>query len=262
MYDRSKSADFNRGGYLIQALEHCGECHTPRNFLGGKAIARDLGGGQYLDVLTDEVQDDKIVPIGNEIRSWSTPNLTAASVGLGNWSAGDIVTYLKTGHNARAGALGPMIEVIFNSTRYLSDHDLHAIASYLKAVPAVPAPGPERIPPDQMKAGEFTYAARCAGCHLPTGLGIPQDSKSAEKRAPPLAGNAIVQSPDPSSLINIILHGAHEKTVDIHSWPKMPGFYSEISLDDDQVAALCNYLRGSFGNKAAPVTPSQVAMQR
>jgi mono/diheme cytochrome c family protein len=261
-YDSSKSADFNRGAYLVQALGHCGACHTPRNVLGGEIASRFLTGGEYVDQVADEVQDDKIVPIDGEVRTWSTPNLTPAANGLGAWSREELVAYLRTGHNARAGALGPMIDVIFNSTRHLSDSDLFAIASYLKGIAPISTRISDSVRPEQIKAGELAYSARCTGCHLPSGLGIPQDSKSAEKRAPPLAGNAIVQAADPASLINIILHGAHEVTTDAHSWPKMPGFYSEISLDDEQVAALCNFLRSSFGNTAGAVTAAQVARQR
>jgi mono/diheme cytochrome c family protein len=79
--------------------------------------------------------------------------------------------------------------------------------------------------------------------------------------SPPLVGNAIVQAPDPASLINVILYGAHEAHQE-GAWPKMPGFQNEVGFDDDQIAALCDYLRASWGNQGGAVTAAMVAKQR
>jgi mono/diheme cytochrome c family protein len=261
--DRSHSAEWNRGAYLTQGLGHCGACHSPRNFLGGAAKDAALTGGDYLDEISDEVVDNSITPLDESIvRPWSAPNLTQAPSGLGAWSLEAIAAYLKTGHSARAGAFGPMSEVIGNSTSRLTDPDIHAIAVYLKSL----APTTQSVPPkaaaDALKAGEIVYTTRCADCHLPSGLGMPRAANAdASKTAPPLAGSAVLQAPNPATLINVILYGAHEAALADGSWPKMSGFELSVGLDDEQIAALCTYVRSSWGNRAAAVDAAAVARQ-
>ena len=57
--------------------------------------------------------------------------------GLGRWSEADIVEFLKAGHNRFGTAFGTMVEVVNNSTQYMSDADLQGMAEYLKSLPAV-----------------------------------------------------------------------------------------------------------------------------
>lgn len=261
--DASKPAEWNRGAYLVEGLGHCGSCHTPRNVLGGERASLALTGGTYLDEITDAVEDQNIVALDNLVRPWSAVSLTTSPTGLGAWSVGDIEAYLKTGHNKRAGVFGPMSKVVNNSTKFLSDPDLHAIAVYLTSLPAATRNSGQKIPDDKIKAGEIVYTTRCGDCHLPTGLGIAQGPNvDPTKVSPPLVGNAVVQAPDPATLINVILYGAHEGTQGADSWPKMPGFENEVGIDDDQIAALANYLRASWGNQGDAVAPSAVAKQR
>jgi len=261
--DPSHTAEWNRGAYLTQGLGHCGACHAPRNFLGGPVQGAALTGGDYLDEISDEVVDNAITPLDESIvRPWSAPNLTQSPSGLGAWSLEAIAAYLKTGHSARAGAFGPMSEVIGNSTSRLSDPDIHAIAVYLKSL----APATQSMPPKTaaaaLKAGEIVYTTRCADCHLPSGLGMPRAANAdASKTAPPLAGSAALQAPDPATLVNIILYGAHEAALTDGSWPKMSGFELSVGLDDEQIAALCTYVRSSWGNRAGAVDAAAVARQ-
>jgi mono/diheme cytochrome c family protein len=261
--DASHSAEWNRGAYLTQGLGHCGACHSPRNFLGGHAQGDALTGGDYLDEISDEVVDNGITPLDESIvRPWSAPNLTQAPSGLGAWSLDAIAAYLKTGHSTRAGAFGPMSEVIGNSTSRLTDSDIHAIAVYLKSL----APVTQSVPPTPaaaaLKAGEIVYTTRCADCHLPSGLGMPRAANAdTSKTAPPLAGSAALQAPNPATLINVILYGAHEAALTDGSWPKMSGFELSVGLDDEQIAALCTYVRSSWGNRAAAVDAAAVAGQ-
>ena len=90
--DPNKSAQWNRGAYLVEGLGHCGACHTPKTPLGGPKKNERLEGGYgehwYASSLTGDLRD-----------------------GLGAWSAQEIVEYLKTGSNAKAAAAGPMAEV-------------------------------------------------------------------------------------------------------------------------------------------------------
>ena len=263
MPDRTRSAEWNRGAYLVQGLGHCGACHTPRNLLGGERTSQSLAGGAYLDEITDEVVNDRVTAMDEgTVRLWSAANLTQASTGLALWTLADIAAYLKSGHNARAGAFGPMSVVIANSTSHLTAEDIRAMALYLKSLP--PAPEPEQSNPDEarLRAGEIVYTSRCGDCHQSTGLGMPRNQNAdPSKTAPPLAGNPALQAPDPATLINVVLYGAHEAVLRPESWPKMSGFELSVGLDDEQIAALCTYVRSRWGNRAGPVDAAAVARQ-
>jgi mono/diheme cytochrome c family protein len=263
--DASQSAEWNRGAYLVEGLGHCGACHTPRGRLGGENASLALTGGIYNDAIADSVHENEIVKQDNMVRPWSAVNLTSSPQGLGAWSVEEIAAYLKTGHNARAGAFGPMAQVVTNSTSKLTDADTHAMAVYLKSLPPA-AQDIEKAPTaDQMQKGEIAFTVRCGDCHLPTGLGSPKTADAdPTKVSPPLVGNAVIMAHDPATLINAILYGAHEDVLDDKAWPKMPGFELDFGLgmDDDQVAALATYVRNSWGNKGGAVDAKDVAKQR
>jgi mono/diheme cytochrome c family protein len=243
--DAAKSAEWNRGAYLVQGLGHCGECHTPRGALGALNTKSALQGAVYRDTLLDRVVD------------WSSVNLTAAATGLKSWSAQDMADYLRLGLSPRAGVFGPMNEVIMNSTRYLSDRDARAIAVYLKSLPG-PASSSSSASGD-LGDGETLYGVHCATCHLPTGLG-------GSDTGPPLAGSAVVQADDPASLINITLAGelvpkvAPSPQFQSRQWQAMTAFADKLT--DEDMAALLTYVRASFGNHGSAVTAAQVAKQR
>lgn len=263
--DASKPADWNRGAYLVEGLGHCSACHTPRNQLGGEKSSLAFTGAVYQDGVADAVHEHEIVKFDNLVRPWSTSNLTQSPQGLGAWTVEDIALYLKTGHNERAGAFGPMAEVVGNSTQYLTDEDNHAIAVYLKSLPANAQPIDKAPTADQMQKGEIVFTVRCGDCHLPTGLGSPRTPDAdPTKVSPPLVGNSVVQAHDPATLINVILYGAHEKNMTDKSWPKMPGFELDFGLgmDDEAIANLATYVRNSWGNKGGVVEPKDVAKQR
>lgn len=108
-----------RGQYLVEGPGHCGECHTPRNALGGFETAQWLAGAP------------------NPEGEGRIPNITPGSKSIGSWSEGDIVTYLETGFTPEFdSAGGSMVEVQQNMAK-LPASDREAIAAYLKAVPAV-----------------------------------------------------------------------------------------------------------------------------
>ena len=261
--DPAKSAEWNRGAYLVQGLAHCGACHTPRSLLGGERTSEALAGGAYLDEISDEVINDRVAPMDERtVRLWSAPNLTQASTGLAAWTVDEIVAYLKGGHNARAGAFGPMSVVIARGTSHLSAEDIRAMAVYLKSLP--PAQQQQSQPDEERRrAGEIVYTTRCGDCHQSTGLGMPRSANAdPSKTAPPLAGNPTLQAPNPATLINLVLYGAHEAVPGSESWPKMSGFELSVGLDDEQIAALCTYVRSSWGNRAGPVDAAAVAKQR
>lgn len=108
----------NRGAYLVQALGHCGECHTPRNFLGGPRKSRFLAGGKG--------------PEGNDI-----PNLTPT--GLKKWSDKELQDFLVIGTTPDGDFPDEsMAEVITNTTSKLTPQDLAAMIAFLRALPPLP----------------------------------------------------------------------------------------------------------------------------
>lgn len=234
--DPDHTAQWNRGAYLVDALEHCGACHTAKNFLGGDVNA-------YLQ--------------GSNLGEWHAPDLTPNSqTGIGDWSIQQIVDYLKLGSNHVAVASGPMAEAVTNSTQHLTDNDLQAIAVYLKSLPASPAiyTEPQLSNNAMMKSGENVYQANCSACHNSNGRGIPNLAAS-------LANNPSIRAQDTSSILTTILQGGQgAATIGNPTSGAMPSFAWKLS--DKQVAAVATYIRNSWGNVARPVTPSEVTKAR
>jgi mono/diheme cytochrome c family protein len=234
--DQAKGTEWNRGRYLVEGIAHCGACHTPKNIFGADERSSAFAGGALL--------------------GWFAPRLDAAErSGLKSWSVDDIAEYLKSGRNGKSHADGLMAEVVVNATSKMSDADVRAIAVYLKSLPAGP-PEPAVSPPPErgMKDGEQIYAHYCRACHEADGSGAP-------RIYPPLPGNALLQSADPSSTLRVILDGAQTVTTPrAPNTGSMPSYARDLS--DQQVADVTNYIRNSWGNAAPVVTPEQVAKAR
>ncbi|WP_245585244.1 cytochrome c [Solimonas flava] len=246
MPDPKRSTQWNRGAYLVEALAHCSACHSPRNLLGAEKSGALYAGGSFYDLDEDRGR------VGR-----GAPNLTPSPSGLGAWSEDDIASYLKSGISTHARLMGTMNEVVLNSTRYLSDSDTQAMAAYLKSLsPAGAKPGKpsERV----MALGAKQYDIHCGTCHLPTGLG------SADT-APPLAGSAFAQAPDPSSLIDLVINGPRtpQEAPSLawqRPWQSMKPFRQKLS--DEQAAALLTFVRNSWGNAAPAVEPKDIDRMR
>lgn len=116
--DPARSPEWNRGAYLATAVGHCGECHTPRNFLGGPQSAMSYAG-------TADGADGQLAP-----------NITPdKATGIGAWSVPDIVWFLQTKSKPDGDdAQGLMSELIDHGYKYLPEADLRAIAVYLRAL--------------------------------------------------------------------------------------------------------------------------------
>ena len=234
--DQSKGTDWNRGRYLVEGIGHCGACHTPKNIFGADKHGQHLAGGR--------------------LDGYFAPRLDgAARSGLKSWSVDDLVEYLQSGRNGKSHADGPMAEVVVHSTSKISDEDVHAIAVYLKSLPAGPPEAEGPAPTDaELAAGKEIYAHNCVACH-------EADGSSSPRVYPPLNGNALLQSADPSSTLRIILDGAHTITTPRAPNPgSMPAYARQLS--DEQIADVTNYIRNSFGNAAPVVTAEEVAKAR
>jgi len=232
----AKSAQWNRGAYIVTGPGHCGGCHTPKNFL-----------------MADE---NEHALAGNVQGTWFAADLSGEERGgLARWSAADIEEYLETGRNARAGASGSMQEVVKLSTSRMTDADRSAIAAYLKDLPpAMPAEFPGTPDPAAMRAGEAIFTDACASCHLSRGEG-------QMRLFPPLAASASVQSRDPTTVLHVVLKGsALLATGKMPTPAAMPAF--DWKLDDRQVADVATYIRNAWGNTAKPVDPGDVGKLR
>lgn len=249
---KDKSAQVNRGDYLVNALAHCDTCHTPRNALMGQNNDQALGGGS--------------------LGSWYAPNITPDKLaGIGNWSDADIAQYLKTGHVAgKAQAAGPMAEAVEHSLQHLNDEDIAAIVAYLRQVPAISAPGSASRESlgrpatseaamraiNNPDAGWKVYASACANCHQPDGSG--------NQIYPSLYHNTATGAAQADNLIAAIVYGVHRKVAGKEV--DMPGFGPDAlftdSLTDQQIADVSNYVLKNFGNAQLNVTPAQVKTLR
>ncbi|MBK4997921.1 c-type cytochrome [Pseudomonas sp. S31] len=246
-----KSDEWNRGAYLVQSLEHCGECHTPRNFIQGLSHP-NLGGG--------------------DLGTWKAYDISSGQSGIGSWSAEELFTYLKTGAvHGKANAAGPMAEAVENSLNHLPDADLHAMVTYLRDLPVSGTPSsapartgqgqaytgtttlrarhPQYDPDSDALGGEVMFNANCATCHAVTGKGVGE--------YPRLFGNSVLGAAEPTNLVSVLLRGVHRKVDDQEVF--MPGF---ANLSDAQLATLSTFLFKQFGNSQVQVTAAQVAKLR
>lgn len=232
-----RSAEWNRGAYLVNGLGHCIACHGTRNGMGATDNGRGFGGGS--------------LPGEN----WYAPALDSATeAGVTSWSISDVVGLLKTGINTHASVSGPMAEVVYRSTQHLSDPDLNAMAVYLKALPEH-APAEQEAKPSHrstslMQRGEKIYAQHCASCHGDQGEGKAD-------AFPPLAGNRAVNLENASNLMQMVKYGGYAPATEGNPRPHgMPPF-GHVFTDED-ISAVLTYVRGSWGNNASEVSLLQV----
>lgn len=254
--DPAKSAEWNRGAYLADALEHCSTCHTPRNAF--------------------MAEDASQLFAGSAVGSWYAPNITSDKVaGIGGWSDEELIRYLKTGNVAgKAQAAGPMAEAVENSLQYLPDEDLKAIVTYLKDVPAIgSSDAPSRAdlgkPSTVVEAslrglpgqapdenGYHIFSGSCAACHQPEGQG--------NDHYPSLFHNTATGEDHPDNLVSTILYGLHRTVGDRVAF--MPAFGPDASytdrLSDKDIADVSNYVLANYGNPSVKVTATDVARIR
>ncbi len=237
------SDQLRRGAYLVNGLGHCSACHANRSVLGGSGNLADSAGGSALPG-----------------QRWQAPSLTdPAEIAMGRRPADELVQLLKTGLSTHAAVMGPMAEVVADSTQHLTDTDLRAMVAYLQALaPSPPGPmagRPAALPPRDgavLGRGQQLYADHCLACHGSQGQGAPG-------AYPALAGNPIVTLPEPGNLVQAITGGGFPPATAGNPRPYgMPGF----DLPHEDLAALATWLRASWGHDAPPVSAVQVLLAR
>jgi mono/diheme cytochrome c family protein len=237
--DSAQSAEWQRGAYLVQGLGHCNACHASRNVLGASSTV-ELGGG--------------MIPMQN----WYAPSLTSPhQAGVAHLELTQIVALLKTGvAEPAASVLGPMAEVVKDSTQHLNDADLRAMAVYLKSLPPAEGKPPKTAasgvqPPEE---GAKLYRRHCVQCHGESGEGAPG-------AYPRLAGNRAVLLDPPTNLVRVLLAGGFPPATAGNPRPYgMPPFATVLS--DDEVAEVASYVRLAWGNRALPVSAFEVQRYR
>jgi mono/diheme cytochrome c family protein len=241
-----RDAQWNRGAYLVEAMEHCGECHTPRNLM---------------QALNDRQKFAGAVQAG-----WRAYNITSdPKSGIGAWSEADLAHYLALGHaDGRGTATGPMGEAVDHSLGYLTQGDIIAMVTYVRSVSGIatsdlpepktsPAPSSfaEGVAANVDSRGKAVYAGACAGCHDWTGVSPVLPSAT-------LTGVRSVNDPTATNVVQIILTGAHRLTAG--AGPTMPAFGSAYS--DAEIASLANYVTARFGAQPSAVTAEKIATLR
>jgi cytochrome c553 len=235
-----RDALWNRGAYLVQALGHCGACHTGRNALGAPT-GTPLAGAA-------------LSPQG-----WHAPSLLDPQAGALLGGSGPLAQqWLATGVTVQAVATGPMARVITDSLQYLTPGDRAAMATYLASIArARPASAHSsarlaaaEAPASLLESGQTLYGTHCAQCHGDRGEGAPP-------RLPALAGNrAVVQEPA-TNAIRAVLHGGFAPATAGQPRPwGMPPFGPQLS--DREVAAVLTWMRASWGHRASAVEPREV----
>ncbi len=242
-----KSPEWNRGAYLVEAMAHCGDCHTPRNLLQALNNAKKFAGGAA--------------------EGWVAYNITSDKAsGLGAWSDEELAQYLATGHaNGRGTGSGPMGEAIALSFSRMTPGDIHAMVAYLRTVPALatpdlPAPKEAPAPADPKQGvvvantgmrGQHVFAGACASCHGWTGTS-PLSSRAT------LTGTRAINDPSAKNVAQIVLSGSK------HPAPgaglAMPSFGADYT--DEEIADVANYVTGRFGAQASALTAADVQKMR
>jgi mono/diheme cytochrome c family protein len=229
--DATKSAEWNRGAYLVEGLAHCGACHTPRNALGAEQSTASFAGG--------------------DVDNWHAYAINTQSPAPVPWDVDALTSYLRDGfHPDHGTARGPMADVVSNLSGVPAS-DVRAIATYMAEIFGAPSPvrklqgetvlaqarqGAASSPESE---GGRIYTAACAGCH---------DSG----RPPPYGGihlglSTAISAGDPRNLANIVLSGV--RPVEGERSPIMPGFAA--NMNDREAAALLGYLRLRFSRQPA-----------
>jgi mono/diheme cytochrome c family protein len=237
-----RSAEWNRGAYLVEGLEHCGECHTPRNLLQAMDTRQKFAGGAA--------------------EGWNAYNITSDPVsGIGGWTPDALAQFLATGFALGHGtASGPMNEAVHLSLSQLSAGDIQAIVTYMQTIPPVrTVASPAMVPPASALAavgppgnalGKRIFEGDCAACHGWSGQGAIGPGAQ-------ISGTRAVNDPSGINVVMMMLHGTG--TPDSGS-VFMPSFAAAYS--DDEIAAVANYVSARFGSAPSQITPRDVSKLR
>jgi mono/diheme cytochrome c family protein len=231
--DPSKSAEWNRGAYLAEALSNCGGCHTPRNRLGAEKT--------------------KDAYAGAVIEDWIAPALTEANPSPVPWNQDELFSYLRTGvgplHGATAATMAPVVREGLGLS-IVPEADVRALALYFADMnhadarePAVEPAVRRALAASYLGSGQEydpdarLYASACMSCHYNAGP-VPLPAR------PELALNSALTLPEPTNFIQTVLKGIGN--TEGAPGLVMPAYAS--ALTDADIARLARYLRRTRTN--------------
>jgi mono/diheme cytochrome c family protein len=235
-----KSAEWNRGAYIAEALAHCGDCHTPRNLAFALDNRRKFSGAVAAGWRAYDITSDK-------------------GTGIGSWSDEEVFAYLAKGHAmGRGTASGPMGEAVDHSFSQMDPADIRALVTYLRSIPAVASSEPATIAPPAPASpkeggavadapGRKVFAQACVSCHSWSGV-------SALSPFATISGSRAVNDPSATNVAQIVISGTRRFTPGAMSMPAFGSIYT-----DTEIAAVANYVTGRFGNSASKLTAKDVA---
>jgi mono/diheme cytochrome c family protein len=230
--DPAHDASWNRGNYLVEAIGHCGACHTPHNALGAEKDALTLAGGEAED--------------------WYAPPLQSASPARQPWTSAALATYLRTGFDAHHGAAAGPMTAVTEELASVPAADIDAMAVYVASLMPNSAADPVVARGGGDPRAQAIFAGACGGCH-------GADAPMTRGGAPSLALSSAVNAPTPRGAIQMILNGIPWR--EGKAAPYMPSFAA--ALTDAQVAELAGYLRATYSDKPAwSDLPAEVAKAR
>ncbi len=250
-YTETRTAEWNRGAYLVETLGHCSACHTERNALGAEKSGQARLSGGFAD-------------------GWEAPALNSLAKGPVDWTADAFYDYLRTGHSRDHGsAAGPMAHVV-EVMQPLPDTDIRAMATYLASLNDGNAP--EAIAAQKEAAiaasetakaeaarvspkGERIFNGACATCH------------QGNTVLSSLALNSNLHAETPDNILQVILNGVEAPAILAETTGReapevmsMPAFRE--TLNETQIKDLAAYLRARFAPDKAAWTDTSSAMQR
>jgi mono/diheme cytochrome c family protein len=230
--DPAHDETWNRGNYLVEAIGHCGACHTPHNSLGAENAALSLAGGQA--------------------ENWYAPPLQSASPARQQWTQQALATYLRNGFEAHHGAAAGPMTAVTEELAGVPPADVDAMATYIASLMPKSAPEPAEPTGGGNPRAAALFAGACGGCHA-------ADAPMTRGGAPSLTLSTAVNAPTPQGVIQVILNGIPWR--EGKAAPYMPSFAA--ALTDAQVADLVVYLRATFSGKPAwNDNPAEVAKAR
>jgi mono/diheme cytochrome c family protein len=240
----ARSAEWNRGAYIAEALAHCGECHTPRNL----AFALD-NRNKFSGAVT---------------AGWYAFNITSdKGSGIGAWTDDQVLQYLSAGHaSGRGTAAGPMGEAVDQSFKDFSPSDVRALVTYVRTVPPIASADlPAKLAPAASNSpkeggannvvGKRVFEGACVHCHEWTGESLISPYAT-------IAGTRGVNDRTATNVVQIVISGTTRQSPE--GVISMPAFGSAYS--DTEIAAVANYVTARFGAEQSKLTAKDVAELR
>ncbi|MCL9779879.1 c-type cytochrome [Vibrio sp. S4M6] len=230
-----KSAQWNRGNYIVNTFGHCGECHTPRNSTMGMDLERHFRGAMIGEVYA--------------------PNITPQLLKDRGWGTTDVEAMLAHGYSRKGTVVGEMYTAIFHSLSKFNTDDLRAATIYLlDSDNTIQGKTLTYHTKGLGSKGHELYQAYCANCHGYEGEGKPN-------YAPGMQGNGTLAQRNHYNTAHAIMYGIKPQYYSqTNAFFTMPAFNARLS--DEDLMHLLNYLTQAYTNNPKQLSLSEVQSLR